>query len=74
MQQQASGVAGSFACYLFCMVKHECWLLPMRVQGRIVFWPGSAMVKDHPLEMMPALPFEHCVQFVSEHLPEELRH
>ncbi len=46
----------------------------MCVQGCIVFWPGSAMVKDHPSEMMPTLPSEHCVQFVSKHLPEELRH
>ncbi len=72
MQQQASVVAGPFACYPFCMVKHECRLLPVCVQGRIVFWPGSAM--DHPIEMMRALPVEYCVQFTSEHLPEEVTH
>ncbi len=74
MQQQASGVAGPFACYLVCTVKHEHRLLLMCVQGRTVFLPGSAMVKDHPIEMMRALPFEHCVQFMSEHIPEEVRH
>ncbi len=31
------------------------------------------MVKDHPIEMMRALPFEHCVKFMSEHIPEEVR-
>ena len=66
MQQQASGVAGPFACYLFCMVKHEA--LPMCVQGRVVFWLGNAMVKDVPVEMIPAVHFEHCVQMLSEHL------
>ena len=72
MQQRASGVAGPFACYLFCMIKHEPTFLPLCVQGRTVFWPGSAMVKDHPIEMMRALPFEHCVKYMSEHIPEEV--
>ncbi len=31
------------------------------------------MVKDHPIEMIRALPFEHCVNFMSEHIPEEVR-
>ena len=31
------------------------------------------MVKDHPIEMMRALPFEHCVKFLSEGIPEEVR-
>ncbi len=44
MQQQASDVAGPFACYLFCMIEHERRLSPMCVPGRTVFWPGSAMV------------------------------
>ena len=40
----------------------------MSVQGRVVFWLGIAMVKDHPVEMIPAVHFEHCVQILSEHL------
>ncbi len=56
MQQQAPGVAGPFACYPFCMIRHEGRLLPMCVQGHIVFRPGNAKVKDYPTEMMHALP------------------
>ena len=29
---------------------------------------------NHPIEMVHALPFEHCVHFMSEHLSEEVRH
>ncbi len=30
------------------------------------------MVKDHPIEMTRALPFEHCVKFLSKRIPEEV--
>ena len=55
------------------MIEHEHRLLPMCAQGCTVFWPGSAMVKNHPMKMMRALPFEHCVKFLSEQIPEEVR-
>ncbi len=54
------------------MVQYESRLLPMCVQGHIVFWPGSVM--NHPIEMVHALPLERCVHFMSEHLSEEVRH
>ncbi len=54
------------------MIKHERRLLPMCVQSCAVFCPGSAMVKDLPIDMMRALPFEHCVKYMSEHIPEEV--
>ena len=44
----------------------------MCVQSCAVFCPGSAMVKDLPIDMMRALPFEHCVKYMSEHIPEEV--
>ncbi len=50
----------------------EQTLLIICVQGCTGFWPASATLEKHPVEMMSALPFYYCVQYMLENAPEKV--